>query len=646
MISLRKWAQSPIPGAILISALAFLVVVGLRSFGRLEFIEFTSYDWFIRLLPETDNAPAPVTVIRICEEDIRNQGRWPITDATLGKALGTIVQHIPRAIGLDIYRDIPVPPGSEELDSILENHSNIIAAYKFGQGGIPPPAVLMDTEQFGFNDILVDRGGTVRRALLFQDDGYRVFYSFALQLALIYLRDEGISPVSDPLNPTYMRLGSTTIRPLEQNDGSYVGVDARGYQFLLDFRDDQSRFPSYSISSLLSGEVDPKTINDRIVLIGIDAQSVKDAFYTPHSRGVQGQRQVPGVYLHAHIINQLLRFATGQTSPTGVLTEKQEAFWIFLWCMAGGAIGLWVRSSWRFAVATTGGILTLSVSTYAAFVNHWWIPLAPPAICWLISASLVTAYMSNRERRRRTILMQLFSKHVSKEVVDTIWEQREQFLDGGRPRSQKMYVTVFFSDLRGFTSVSEKMDPKDLIDWLNTYMESMAQLVMKYSGVIDDYVGDGIKANFGVPISRVSEAEIRNDAINAVECALEMEKEIHRLNDYWREKDLPAVGMRIGIFSGPVVAGLLGSSQRMKYTTVGDTVNIAARLENYDKDFAKETLCRILIGESTLGYLDGRFKTQRVGEATLRGKIEKVTIHRVIGSVSELSADTKQEVAS
>jgi adenylate cyclase len=628
--------DASIPSALLISAVVFFVIVGFRSIGSLEFLGLTSYDWFIRLLPGSD-VPAPVTVIGISEEDIHRQGRWPITDATLAKALKNILQHKPRAIGLDIYRDIPVPPGSEELNSILEKHSNIIAATTFGQGGVPPPAVINDTEQIGFNDILVDPGGIVRRALIFQDDGYRVFYSFALRLALIYLKEKGIVPVPDPLNTDHIRLGNTTIPPFEPNDGAYVEADARGYQFLLDFREIHTQFPSYSLSSLLSGEVDPGTINDRIVLIGVDAQSVKDTFYTPHSRGLQDQGQVSGINLHAYIISQLLRFAAGRTSPMDVLTQNQEVLWIFFWSMVGGAVGLCIRSSWRFAAIITGGILILFMAAYVAFVYHWWIPPVPSAISWLISASLVTAYMSNYEKRQRTVLMRLFSKHVSEEIVETIWEQREQFLDGGRPRAQKMDVSVFFSDLRGFTGVSEKMDPKDLIDWLNTYMESMAQLVMRYSGVIDDYAGDGIKANFGVPIPRVSEAEIRNDAINAVECALAMEKEIYRLNTYWRERNLPAVGMRIGIFTGPVVAGLLGSSQRMKYTTVGDTVNIAARLENYDRDLAKETLCRILIGELTLDCLDGRFETQRIGETILKGKTKTVPIYRVIGKLGESS---------
>jgi adenylate cyclase len=230
--------------------------------------------------------------------------------------------------------------------------------------------------------------------------------------------------------------------------------------------------------------------------------------------------------------------------------------------------------------------------------------------------------------------MQLFSRHVSPEVAEAVWRQREQFMDGGRPRSQKFTATVLFTDLKAFTSISEKMDPQALLEWLNTYMEAMARLVMDHGGVIDNYVGDSIKADFGVPLPRTTEAAIAQDAVAAVNCALAMERELERLNADWQRQKLPTVEMRIGIFTGPVVGGSLGSAQRLKYTTIGNTVNVASRLESYDQDrfdpdFANRS-CRILIGEQTLRYLNHQFETKRVGEAVLKGKNEPVTIFRVV----------------
>jgi len=631
---MRSWRNillSPPAAAVFVSGLVFLIITGLRGTGSFESLELAAYDWFIRLRPVASLSEPRVVIVGITEEDIREQEHWPLSDATLAQTLTSLVQFEPRSTGLDVFRDISVPPGREELEAVLSGNRNIIVVTKFGEGGVQAPPVLRNTDQVGFNDVIVDPGGIVRRGILFLDDGETVFYSFDLRLALLYLQAEGIVAQSDPSNPQHLRLGRTSIVPFEANDGGYVGADARGYQFLLDFRDARGSFPTISLTALLSGEVEKDAIKDKVVFVGLMAESVKDFFYTPRSRGFRTAQHVQGVTLHAHIVSELLRFALDGSSPIVSMSERQETFWILLWTVMGSATGLLMGSLGRFFVVGSSGILILFSGAYFAFLKDWWIPLVPPAAAWVSSAAFVTAYMSNLEKRQRGVLMQLFSRHVSPEVAESIWQQREQFLNDGRPRSQELTATVMFSDLKGFTSVSERMDPQSLIEWLNTYMDVMAQLVMDYGGVVDDYAGDGIKANFGVPLPRSSQAEIGRDAVEAVSCALAMEKEIHRLNILWQEQSLPTVGIRVGIFTGPVVAGAVGSSQRLKYTTVGDTVNIAARLESYDKNFARDSLCRILIGESTLHYLGNQFKTRRVGEGTLKGKDEKITIHQVLG---------------
>jgi adenylate cyclase len=610
-------------------------------------MELATYDWYLRLKPKTSVSNSRIILIAISENDISNLGRWPLPDATLAQLLGILIQHQPRAIGLDIYRDVSVPPGRNEFDEILTSNTNIITVMTFGETGVPPPPALSNTNQAGFNDMLVDPGGVVRRGLLFMDDGETVAYSFALRLALLYLQVEGIIPQPDPSNPEYIRLGQTTIRPFQSTDGGYVDADARGYQFLLDFRDVRGSFPSFSLSALLSGEIDPETFRDKIVLVGVTAQSVKDFFYTPFSRGLQADQQVAGIELHAHLTNQLLRCALEGSSTVNVFSEWEENSWILLWGIMGGAIGLRLYGPWRFSLLGTGGVLILGLLAYPALLGGWWIPVVPPAMTWLLSATVVTAYMTNQEKRQRAVLMRLFSSHVSPEIAEVIWQQREHILERGRPKSQRLIATVFFTDLQGYTSVSEKMDPQALIDWLNTYMESMAEVVMAHGGVVDDYAGDGVKANFGVPLPRTGEKEFRQDAVNAVTCALTMERELKRLNELLRSQRLPSVGLRIGMCTGTVVAGSVGSKQRLKYTTVGDTVNTASRLENLGKDLidleATESPCSIVISETTLRYLENKFKTQWVGEVSLKGKDEKINAYRVLHKEEKTANPNIQE---
>ena len=642
MNPVSKFFKSPLATGLWVGAIVSLGIVGLRSTGVLESLELTAYDWYIRMQPEISEPDSRIVIIEINEDDIQNQGGWPLSDAAVAKTLDILTRYHARAIGLDLYRDIPVPPGNKELEVVITKNRNIITATKFGgadKAGIPPPPVLKNTDQVGFNDIIVDPGGIVRRVLLFLDDGKNVSYSFALRLAILYLQAEGVTPQPDTVHPEYLKLGKTTIQPFGPNDGGYIGADARGYQFLLNFKKSPRSFSSYSLSTLLSSQVNPEVIKDKIVLIGTKTEGVKDFFFTPFSRGLHSDQQISGIELHAHSVSQLLTFALQGSSPMGTLSGWQKWFWTMLWSLMGGTMSVRVRSPWRFSLFAIGGLLVLAFAAYFAFLHGWWIPLVPPAIAWFVSATVITAYMSNRERLERASLMQLFSKHVSREVAEVIWKERSQFLDGGRPRSQKLISTVMFTDLEGFTALSEKMEPRTLIDWLNTYLEAMAQLVIKYRGIVDEYAGDGMKADFGVPLARTTEAEIRQDAVNAVNCALAMEGEIKRLNTFWEEHSLPTVRMRVGIFTGPVVAGSLGSSQRLKYTTIGDTVNIASRLEHFAKEVVGYDLtnspCRILIGESTLQHLGSQFKTERVGEVSLTGKTQKVTVYRLISQADQ-----------
>ena len=643
MPAIRKVLQSPFAASVAVGALVGLAVLMVRSTGYLEPWELVAYDWFLRARPGAAVAENRIVIIGITEDDIGALGRWPLTDAVMADLVQKLLPSRPRAIGLDIYRDFPVPPGEKAFERVLATSRNVVIVEKFGRDSrarVGPPQVLKDTDQVGFNDLLVDRDGIVRRALLFLDDGDATAYSFALRLALLYLQGEGITPQPDPSNPEYLRLGPTSFRPLESHDGGYVETDARGYQILLDSKPFRTPVPSYSLSSLLSGRVDPRAIQDKIVLVGVTAVSVPDLFHTPYSSGrAAEERGVYGVSVHASVVSQFLRAALEGHSPMRAASERQETLWIVMWGILGGLVGVVGRSLWRFLLLTAGGVVALALVGEAALVGGWWFPFVPPVFAWAISAGLLTAYMTSQEKRQRALLMQLFSRHVSPEVAEVIWQQHEQFLENGRPRPQQMIVTVLFSDLEGFTGASEKMNPRTLMDWTNTFLDVMARSVMKHGGVVDDYFGDAIKANFGVPIPRTTEAEIKQDAVNAVHCALAMGKEMERLARQWQAQQLPTARLRIGICTGPVVAGSLGTAERLKYTTLGDTVNTAARLESWEKDAwdpgGGERPCRILIGESTMTYVDRQFHSERLGQLTLKGKNEKITVYRLVGGLDQ-----------
>lgn len=625
--------------ALLIAGLVGALVVGLRVLGAFEPLDLGAYDKLVRLRVTPRQDPR-IAMVAVTEADIQKLAVWPLPDQMLARVIDRLLAAGPRAIGLDLYRDVPVPPGSEELARAFTRDPRVIVVTKFASDknsqSIAPPAALKGSEQVGFNDVVVDPGGTVRRGLIFLDDGTTSMYSFALRLALLYLAPERVGLGPDPTDETRVRIGRTTIVPFEPNDGGYVRADARGYQFLLDYMVGPRAFPTVTLTSVLDGTADPGVFKDRIVLLGVMAESVNDHFYTPFSRGLEADQHMPGVEIHAQIASQLLRAALDGEAPTRSPLEWQEWVWIVVWSIAGGLVGLRARSPIRFSLAVASGLMTLGGGAYGAFGLGWWIPLIAPATGWVVAAAVVTAYTSYRETVDRGLLMKLFSKHVSKEVAEEIWRDREQFLDGARPRPQRLVVTAFFCDLTGFTTVSEKLGPERLMDWLNQLMDPMSQELTRHGGVIRQYAGDAIVAVFGIPLARRTEAEVHEDARRAVECALAMERRLLALNHAWRAAEQPVVGMRVGIYTGPVVSGSLGSAERSEYVVVGDTMNTASRLESFDKDFHRPdpltNPCRILIGDATLACLGDAFEVEWVGDVGLKGKEQTVGIYRVVTS--------------
>ena len=620
-----------------ITLLVFLGVMGLRSQGFLESLELEAYDWSFRLRSHQLTEPPPITLVTITDQDIQEVGHWPISDDILAQALTRIQALRPRVIGVDMYRDLEVPPGRAALNQVLEQFPQIIMVMKFGkpeQGGISGPAILKGTDRVGFSDMVVDPDGVVRRGLLFLDNGTTSFRSLPFLLALKYLERNGIKPEPAGDNSHWLKLGETVFRPFESHDGSYVQADAHGYQFLLNLDRGDQIFPTLSLQAVLVGEVNPEFIHDRIVLVGVVSEGVKDYFYTSQCGRLMQCPRVSGSELHGHIVSQLLGVAGAGRAPITTLSGGQEAGWIALWVLGGAVVGVWVRGAWRFSVVVLFGMLALSGVVVGAITNGWWIPWVPPAMGWVVNAMVVTALISKQEQKDRQALMGLFSRHVSPQVAEAVWKQREQFLEKGRWRPQTLIVTTLFTDLEGFTTVAEAMPPDQLWEWLNTYMDTMVKIITDHGGLIDDYYGDMIKAGFGVLTREQTDEQICHNAREAVKCSVAMEQEMVRVNRFWQQQGLSSVRMRVGINTGPVMVGSLGSAERLKFTTIGDAANIAARLENFQKDAWKSedpnAVCRILIGETTKHYLGAHpWFLKEVGSVRLKGKTQSLPVYRL-----------------
>jgi adenylate cyclase len=300
---------------------------------------------------------------------------------------------------------------------------------------------------------------------------------------------------------------------------------------------------------------------------------------------------------------------------------------------------LTLRSPLRLGAAGLAGLASIGGGAGLAFLAGWWLPVVPGALAWVGSGAAGVACVAFAERARRESLRALFGRFLADDVAEAIWREREAFMDGGRPLARQAVITVLMADLQGYTAAAEKLDPARLMEWINAFLESMARTIGAHGGVVNDYTGDGVMANFGVPLLRTSEAEIAADAAGAVACALAMGGEMERLNRDWAVQGLPTGRVRIGVCTGPAIVGMVGSEERLKYTSLGDTVNVAARLESHDREgFAAEVggpPFRVLVADATRRRLGEAVRAEALGRVGLKGRAEAVAIHRILGRGEE-----------
>lgn len=390
----------------------------LRLTGILQSLEWGALDQLFRLRP-LESRDERIVIVGISEADLREVGKWPIPDRVLSELLNKIHAARPQAIGLDIYRDLRVEPGHEELLRTYRNIPNLIGIEKIGDKeniGVAPPPILENLQQVGFNNVVVDLDGTVRRGLLYWTvEGGESRPSFALALALIYLKNHGIEPQAATVGPPYLQLGQEVFPMLQPYDGGYIRADAGGYQFLANFRGPAGHFRFVSMTDILQGRIDPSLLRDRIVLIGSTATSLKDFSFTPYSGGVLGKSQVTaGVELQANFISQILSAVLDGRPLIQVWADPLEILWILLWAYVGA------RLSWRFrSIHLTITTLTLAGTVlfgicYAGFLMGWWIPLVPPTLGLIGSAIAILIYLAHMQEELKR------SKEFLQSVINAI----------------------------------------------------------------------------------------------------------------------------------------------------------------------------------------------------------------------------------
>ncbi|MBU7585897.1 MAG: adenylate/guanylate cyclase domain-containing protein [Nostoc sp. TH1S01] len=595
------------------------LVIGLRLMGWLQLLELVTLDHFFQLRP-SEPVDSRIVIVEINEADVRQQTQWPMTDAALARVLEQIKQQKPRAIGLDIYRDLPVNPGHQALVKVFASTPNIIGVQKVSEtidsSAVNASPILKQRNQVGSNDLPIDGDGRIRRGLLYANlKNDEVLESFALKLALLYLKPEGITEKPSANNPNYLQLGKGIFPIFEANDGGYVNVNAGSYQVLINYRGRIQEFTKISLKQVQENRIPPDLMRDKVVLIGATAESLKDLFYTPYTSFFAGSERMAGVTIHANLVSQILSAAIDGRHQIQSLPEPLEYLWILSWSIAGATL-CWVQrhSSHQKirlpinVVLTTG---TLLGSSFIAFLAGWWIPVVPSFLALAGSAIAVTQYIAESASGMR----KTFGRYLTDEVVANLLENPAGLKIGGDRRK----VTLLFSDLRGFSAMSEQLSPEQVVTILNFYLGTMTEVINQYKGTINEFMGDGIFVIFGAPINRP------DDSQRAITCAVAMQLAMQQVNEHNKKMNLPILEMGIGINTGEVVAGNIGSQKRAQYTVIGSHVNLASRIETYTVGG------QVLISENTLKDANIELHIGSQMRIEPKGMREPITIYEVRG---------------
>ena len=447
-LSKSSCRQVRILPAMLAGVTVTMLLMGVRKLGGLQSWELGSFDSLVRLQPD----PGPdrrLLVVGISEADIQALGRFPISDGAIAQTLAKLQKYQPKAIGLDLYRDLPQQPGHQELLTQLKA-PNVVAIAKLSDSespGVPgPPGIPPD--RIGFNDFVLDADGVVRRNLLSVSQAdKKTAFSFSVQVALLYLKD-GVQPENSPINPNQIDWGQAKFLPLVPDSGGYANLDARGYQILLKYRSAKQVARQVSIRQVLNGEIDPSWVKDKIVLIGTTAPSTRDVFLTPYSPALKQTPKMPGVLLHAQMLSQILSAVLQGRSLFWMWPEWVEILWNGSWAVVGGAVAWRIQHPARAGLVGGVALIGLFGISFALFVGGGWVPLVSPALGLVVTGVGVSAYRKVYDAFHDSLTglpnRDLFVEFLGRAIVNT----------KGRP---SYLFAVLFLDLDRFKVINDSL---------------------------------------------------------------------------------------------------------------------------------------------------------------------------------------------
>lgn len=610
-----------------------------------EHLESKTYDLRLRLRNLIKEQPPAkdIIVVAIDDKSIGEIGRWPWGRDVMAALVNKISGAGPKVIGIDVmFTERESPEKDEKLAKAIKKAGNVVLATAFevpqGRTVAGPPQEVPDflwdsafrevrsqkgikwkdfavkaekvkpslpeistVAALGHVYTLPDMDGSQRWEILSLFYGEDCYPQFALQVARIAL---GI-PMKDMVlyGGSGIGLGS-----------AFISTDLYG-RVVINYRGKERSFPYISASDILKGRTTPETLKDKIVLVGTSALATYDQKVTPFSANM------PGVEKNANVVENILLNNFIRKSP-GVM---ELGVIIFTGILLGFTLPR-LKAVPSASLAIGFILLYIVACCYLLIYQNLWANLLYPVTNMFSIFVTLTVIRFFHEEKKAKEIRKIFSSYVSPKIVQELIENPEKATLSGVRRT----VTVLFSDIIGFTSLSEKRQPEEVVSLLNEYFQEMANIIFKWDGTLDKFVGDEIMALWSAPIEQPNHAEL------ALRCALDMSARLTELQDEWKKRGSDILDVGIGINSGEVLIGNIGApGKKMDYTVIGDNVNLAARVEKLTRQYST----RILITENTFEYVEpvikkglfGHLELRELASAKVKGKEKEVKIFELKG---------------
>ena len=632
----RKGIKELLRFLILVPIISGMVIGGSRA-GLFRSPEWSFSDHLFTLHPPEDNQAIldRFLIVTIDESDLKFIRRWPITDEVMLRVFRNILAQNPRLVGMDIYRDLPVEPGHEELQDFLAEVPNVVGIEKVVPPTVSPPSVLSEKGQVAASDLIVDRDGKIRRGLVILGKGNdEILEGLGAYMALRYLEAEGIElEVLDADRQRY-QLGQAEFTPLTGAETLYTAEDTGGYQILLNYIGTEKDFPSISFQDVLTNRFPPGLMDDRIVLIGSIAPSLNDNHRTPYNTNLLTDTNLmPGVLIHANMAAQIIAAALNDRPLLKLSNRRVDLLLIVILTIYGTIAGMfYVKYRGVTWILLIIGLSLLFGGTFFLFLAGWIIPLFTPLLALLLAGgcSMGTSLWIHLNHSYKNLEEQHKLLEQTNEKLKLINENYSRFvpfeylsflgcdsiIDLKLGDHVSRLMAIMFSDIRDFTALAEEMNPQEIFDFVNVYLQKVSPEIRNHGGIIVKFMGDSIMSIFPTEIDR------------CIEAAIAKQRRLEEFNEERLEQGLRPIRIGIGVHVGNVMLGIIGEESRMQGDVLSDAVNLAARLESLTKRYGVS----IIISGDTLLHLEypDRFHTRFLDQVIVKGKTEPIALFEVL----------------